>query len=227
MAPRKYGRRRRVMRRPGVRRGLRLRGMRMRRRLINPQPTFVETYAGAQINANAGGVFQARITDIPQIAQYSTLYKQYRINWIKVMLIPAYGYSSSDANAALYNNANAVPYVGTARIAFAINDSPDTQAPANEGAVLTDNGCKIQSIVNKWSASFRPVPSVDVLAVGAAAGIATKQKYKQWFNFDTVTIGNNPLHQGISYWITQTLGPGANGVFNLYYKVNFSLRDPQ
>lgn len=220
--PRKYAKktsrpRRRVMRRRGPMRA---------RRMLNPMPTFVETYNAGQIFSNAGGVFQARITDIPQVAQYNTLYKQYRINWIKVMLVPIYSYASTDPNSALYNNANAVPYLGTARITFAINDSPATGAPANELAVLTDNGSKVQQIVNKWARAFKPVASVQVQAVGGGS-VATKQKFRQWFNFDLQNVANNPEHQGISYWITQATGPGAQGAFEVYYKVSFSLRDPQ
>lgn len=196
------------------------------RRMLNPSPTFVETYNSGQVFSNAGGVFQARITDIPQVAQYNTLYKQYRINWIKVMLVPIYGYSSTDPNAALYNNSQAVPYMGTARITFAINDSPATVVPANELAVLTDNGSQVNQIVNKWARAFKPVSSVQVTSVGGGL-VATKQKYRQWFNFDLDNIANNPLHQGISYWITQATGPGAQGAFEVYYKVSFSLRDPQ
>lgn len=211
-------RKRRVMRRRRL-------GMGRIRRMMNPQPTFTETYSQPYIVGNAGGVFQARISDIPQVAQYSTLYKQYRINWIKVLLVPVWNYSAADPNAGAYNNSIGVPYLGASRITYAINDSPGTVAPANELAVLTDNGCKIKPITNKFSVSFRPVPSVDAPVEGGGV-IATKQKFKQWFNFAEI-VGNNPLHQGVSYWISSTAGPGVNASFNVYYKVNFSLRDPQ
>lgn len=212
----------------GYRLGMRKRRAVMRSALTyNPMPTFTETYSKATIGANVGGVFSARITDIPQIAQYATLYKQYRINWIKVMLVPVWNYDSSDANAGAYNNANAVPFFSAARIAYAINDSPGLVNPANETDVLTDNGCKIKPIKSKWSCSFKPVPDVSAISNAGANAVATRQKFRQWFNIDTVTTGNNPLHYGVSYFITQNVPAGADGVFNVYYKVNFSLRDPQ
>lgn len=205
--------------------------MRLRRRVLNPTPTFVETFAKSAItitagNGGIGGVFASRITDVPQLAQYSNLYKQYRINWIKVMLIPDYNYNSVDRNAAQYNATIPTGYVGMSRIAYAINDSPALVNPANENAVLEDNGCKIKTIGAKWSQSFKPVPDVGALATGAANPVGARQRFKQWFNFDTVTTGNNPLHYGISYWITH-LNPGLDVNYNVYYKVNFSLRDPQ
>lgn len=214
-------------------RGYGNRKMRMfRRRLgraLNPTPTFTETYQGGLLNvpaAGLGGVFQARITDIPQIAQYATLYRQYRINWIKVMVLPLWNYSSADPNSGLYNNSIGVGYLGAARIAYAVNNTPDVAAPASEAVLLEDNGAKVVPLVNKWSKSCKPVPGVEVLTTGNGV-VPTKQRYRQWFNFDTVTIGNNPVHQGISYYITGVAGPGQNLGFNVFYKVNFSLRDPQ
>lgn len=206
---------------------LRRRGF-IRRRVLNPTPTFVETYSKSTVASNAGGVFSARISDIPQLAQYSNLYKQYRINWIKVMLVPDFNSMSADHNAAAYNASIPIQDFGLARIAYAINDTPALNAPANEAQLLEDNGCKIKPLGAKFSVSFKPVPDVSVVSNSTGGNIATRQRYRQWFNFDTVTTGNNPLHYGVSYWITQLVAnTQANPTYNVYYKVNFSLRDPQ
>lgn len=200
------------------------------RSLAGNQPTFVETFAGTQAVANAGGLFAVRISDIPQVLQghYTSLYKQYRINWVKVMIVPDWNSTAADHNAGQYNASSAVPSFAQARIAYAINDSPQLAAPATEAIVLEDNGCKIKPIGSKWSCSFKPVPDVAVVTNPTANAVWTKQKYRQWFNFDTVITGNNPLHYGISYYITQLQSGGADLVkYNVYYKVSFSLRDPQ
>lgn len=218
--------------RPRRRLGLRPAGVGVRRRMarFNPTPTFVETFSKSAIvipggAGGIGGVFAARITDIPQIAQYANLYKQYRINWIKVMIIPDYNYNASDRNAAQYNATIPTGYVGMSRIAWAVNDSPALVAPANEAQLLEDNGCKVRSVGTKWAQSFKPVPDVSTVS-NTGGNIAVRQKYKQFFNFDTVTTGNNPLHYGVSYWLTH-LNPGLDVGYNVYYKVSFSLRDPQ
>lgn len=196
--------------------------------LGNPMPSFTETYRAGDIVGNVGGVFSARISDIPQVAQYFQLYKQYRINWIKVMLIPNFNYDVAEANQGGANVAAGIGAQGMARITFAINDSPQLVAPAAEGVVLQDNGCKIQTIRNKWSCSFKPVPDV---AQTSTAGnpVWARQKFRQWFNFaDLALPGNNPLHYGVSYFITQPVNaPAGPGAYNVYYKVNFSLRDAQ
>lgn len=212
--------------RPGWRRKYRAVARRVALRVR--APTFTETYAKSTVASNAGGVFAARISDIPQVAQYSNLYKQYRINWIKVMLVPDFNSMNADHNAAAYNASIPIQDFGMARIVYAINDSPALVNPANEAVVLEDNGCKIKPLGAKWSCSFKPVPDVSMIANTTGAAIATRSKFRQWFNFDDVTTGNNPLHYGVSYYITQLVAnTQANPTYNVYYKVNFSLRDPQ
>lgn len=220
----------RKARRPGlaiVRKG-------RRPRALNPMPTFVETFHSRdsvfgdfQIPAGAGigRVFKVRISDIPQFAQYANLYTQYRINWVKAIVIPDFNTTATEENASQYNSTLPTNYYGMARVVHSIQDSPNQVAPANETAVLEDNGCKIGALKSKWSCSFKPVP--DVSETTAAGVIPFKSKLKSWYNFDTTLLGNNPLHGAItSYW---SLPGGGGGVLNcsVYYKVSFTLRDPQ
>lgn len=144
------------------------------------------------------------------------------------MLVPDFNSSVNDQNTAAYNATVPTQNFGLARIAFAINDSPQLVAPANEAVVLQDNGCKVKALGAKWSASFKPVPDVGAISGTTGNAIYTRQKFRQWFNFDTTLTGNNPLHYGISYYITQLVAnTTASPTYNVYYKVSFSLRDPQ
>lgn len=226
-------RRRRVLRR--VRRIPK--GRRIRRGVMNNQPTFVETFKVARDNmavpigdgSGLGKYFKVRIQDVPQVAQYSNLYAQYRINWVKVMLIPQFNTQSSDPNAQQFNVSSSLNAYGMARIVYSIQDSPNQATPASENEVLEDNGCKIKPLGAKWSCSFKPVPDV-VLTNGAAGVIPVRMKNKSWFNFDTATPDNNPFHGGVKAWITLP-GLGATEAqpitWYCYYKVSFTLRDPQ
>lgn len=211
-------------------------GRRVRRAVTNNQPTFVETFQLARDNCavplgdgtGLGKYFKIRIQDVPQVASYSNLYTQYRINWVKVMLVPQYNTLSSDANAAQFNIANTLNAIGMARIVYSIQDSPNQPTPTSEAEVLEDNGCKIKAMGSKWSCSFKPVPDV-VLTNGAAGVIPVRMKNKSWFNFDTATPANNPFHGGVKAWITcPGLTTTSQSVtWYAYYKVSFTLRDPQ
>lgn len=210
--------------------------VRRRRMTFNPTPTFVETLLSPATNtspspllvgaAGRGGQFTVRISDIPQIADYVALYRQYRINWVKVMVIPDFNTASADKNAADYNGANTLANSGMSRIAWVVNDTPAQADPANETDVLTDNGAKIRPFKTMWSASFRPRPDKFTSDAAGGAGVAVREKFNQWLSFAEQS-GNNPIHRGISYWITQPANNGAQINYNVYYKVSFSLRDPK
>lgn len=208
------------------------------RRSLNPQPTFVETFkfnADNVVVPAGGGVgkaFKVRINMIPQWQQYEALYKQYRINWVKVMLIPQTDGAAADINAFSYNYGQTLSGQGMGRIAWSIQDSPQVGDPATEEEVLSDNGAKVRPLKSMWSCSFKPVPDL-AMENDAAAPVYTRQRYRQFINFVTDTVGNNPLHGAVQTFISlpgAALGPSAPAgtqTYHCYYKVNFTLRDPK
>lgn len=196
-------------RRRGLRRGLMVRA-----------PTFTETIVrSAKINANAGDVFHVSMDEIPQLAQYSNLYRQYKINWAKITLLP----DTNSYDGAITSGSGAL----MPRIAWAVNDTPRVTAPSSEADLLQDNGAKVKPLVNQWSASFKPVPDVAVTDAFTSSLVPTKLPKSTFLNFN-VAGGTNPAHYGISYWISQSLaGAGIRSAFQVIVKINFSLRDPQ
>lgn len=232
-----YRRRRRVARRPARRYG-RYGAKARLARAFNPTPSFVETFnAPAVISLHPGtgqGIaFKVKIDDLPQVTQYANLYKQYRINWARVMLIPRINSANAEPNAAILNalGAPANQWWGMGRIAYAIQDSPNVTAPATEQEVLECNGAKVKAFRTKWSCSFRPVPDV-AMATTAGAAAYTRSRYRQWFNFDTSTGVGNIYHGAVSAFITLPGNVPAgeepfDQIYEVYWKVSFSLRDPQ
>lgn len=198
------------------------RGMRLGKQMYNPLPTFVETFQISQTptaTANVGGTFACRITDIPQIAQYSNLYNMYKVNWIKVILTPRY--NSVDGSAYLSTGrGNQLPIMYSA-----VQDTPFAPNPATVSDVLQMNGARIQPITSVWSKSFKPTAAVEQSTGGA--NLAKKREVKQWYAFDTTLTGNNPLFQGIAYIIACAIQGSDTPVFDVHYKVCFSLRDPK
>ena len=208
----------------------------MRRRKLrssyNPAPTFTETvklndiggFTSVSDVAEGGGVFKLRISDIPQFtADYANLYTQYRINSVKYIVLPQF--DTQEANTAVQNQAQtpAYSFTGMARVAWAIQDSPNVAAPTAESDVLQDNGAKVRAFGSKWTVSMKPVPDVSMTT---SVGVIPTRAKKSWFNYDPVTTGNNPQHGSIQWWISQLATTGSSGQkYSVYAKINFSLRD--
>lgn len=190
---------------------------------LNPQPIFTETYTKGVVVPNTGGVFTFNINEIPQLAQYNTLYQKYRI--LRAMLILVPQYAAGEQNAAEYNAGNSVYSHGLGRFVYAINDSPGVLAPGNELSVLQDNGCKIRPVRDMVKMSCRPKPLYE-----DANGILITLK-QNWINFQTgPSAPTDPKHFGISYWYTQpALGTTSqtNNDLQVYCKLTFQLADPR
>lgn len=222
-APRRY-RKRRTM---GPRR-MPIGKLRLGTKVRAVSPTFVETFRLLDIISTTAAPYldawKVRISDIPQIADYQALYNQYRINWVQHIVIP--NYQTQEANQALSNQAGAVAgYIGQPRIAYAIQDTPNVQAPATEQDVLEDNGCKLKTLHNVFKVAHKPVPDVASFSNAAGATVYTKEKYKQFFNFNAVPA-NNPMYGAIQVAITSP-GFNASQAMAHYVKVSFTLRDPK
>lgn len=217
-----------------MRKGRRKAGVRRRRfnprvarsRMFNPAPIFTESFilpaSGGQyiLAPNAGGVLTVSMDDFLQVAQYSNLYQKYRILKAKFICIPTHNSASADVNAQL--PPGGLLNAGLSRVVFAVNDSPDVVAPANEATVLEDNGCKIVCGSPKLVMSCRPVPDTN-----DAAGnrMTFRRKY---LNFNAV--GPNIAHYGISWWHSQPVLPGGAGFgipYLVYCKLTFQLSDPR
>lgn len=198
--------------------GRKLAKRKFRARVIARVPSFTETISAGTVAGNSGGVFTASIDLLPQLAQYSNLYRQYKLNWVKVMLIPNF----SEADSSQFLSQSGLP-----RIAWAVNTTPGVAVPASEAQLLEDNGSKIRPITTQWSASFKPTPNIAVADIVGGGAIPTRMPRNTFLNF--LPAGTpNPEHYGISYWLSNISAGGAPGLrFNVYYKVNFSLRDPQ
>lgn len=205
---------RRLRRRPVARVNRRV----ARARMFNPRPVFTETYIHSTITQNTGGVLAFNISSIPQIANYSTLYQKYRILKAKVMLLPSY--VAHDEGVAIAGAAAGQPWTGFGWFTYAVNDSPNQVAPANEAVVLEDNGCRVLPFKPKLTLSCRPVPdTLDNNGVRMTLG-------RKFINFNPGQP--DATHYGITWWYTQYGGgPASVNPVQVIVKLTFQLADPR
>lgn len=190
---------------------------RIRRTAFNPLPTFTETYFGGQIAGNAGGNFTVNMNLLPQYLQYAGLYNQYKILAAKVMILPEF--SSFEGAAVPALNGTSMP-----RLVYAVNDTPALAAPLNEAEVLQDNGCRIRTLKDKIVIRFKPHPE----RLTQAGGVEVVERKSNPFLSFAQAGQIDPVHYGVSYWISSQLGGTAHPPnFSIYYKLTFQLRDPK
>ena len=197
-----------------------------RRMLYNPQPVFTETFKSTTIQSGLGFSLVCSMANVPQISQYSNLYQKYRILKAQWILLPSYS-GGTDENVAEYNQSTlpvgTIPSHGTARVVYAINDSPAQNQPATEDEVLRDNGCKIKFLDKKLVINNRPVPDAkDSSGIQMTLG-------RKFINFNTT----NPdvAHYGVVGFISQPLttlaDPSNKQNIYVYCKLTFQLADPR
>jgi hypothetical protein len=162
-------------------------------------PVFTETYKHSTVTQNLGGNLSVQISNIAQLAQYSSLYTKYRILRATFYWLPSY--VAHDENQAVVNAAGGQAWTGMGRVTYSVNDSPAVAIPVNEAQVLQDNGVKIVPMKSKLTMSCRPKPDcLDANGVRLTTG--------QFINFNPA--GPDAVHYGISYWYTQYGGGGVS-----------------
>lgn len=194
----------------------------------NPTPTFTETYVGNPIPFQiqgtspsgasiAAGLIQVALNDIPQVAQYTSLYNQYCIRKVTAIMMPAYNVYDQPATGSSVTHAP--------RLVTAIQDSAQQVAPTSELDVLQDNSAKIKMFTKPCKFSWRPVAAVGNTAVTGGALVAESRK-NRWLSTEAITVA----HAGLAFAFTTdtpVTNPATTVLANVYFKVTFSLKDPK
>lgn len=189
-----------------------------RRKLLgNSRPIFTETIPVSPLVSNQVGNFGISINQLSQYASYAALYRQYRILRLQVILLP-----EQTVGESLDNGDTPPVFVtsGVGRIVYAINDMPGLPAPANEVAVLNENGCKIRTMARPLRISCKPVPDVEVSNSGQANAYLPIDLRNRYLD---INYGSTVPYTGISYAYS---APTPQTV-QVYYKVTFQLKEPK
>lgn len=206
-------------------------GRNIRRMVMSPQPVFTETWSAGSITTSgsvAAGTLIVQGNSLPQMPDYSKLYRQFRILKCQWILMPRF--DSADPNAAEANAAAGTNNTFSGRFVYAINNTAGQSTPGTELEVLTDNGCKIKSTIRKGPIRISHVPVPD-LSIGAPSSFFSTymNKKRTWLN--TNALGNNGdglavPHGGVSYFLTQPSTSGIQTCFDVYCKTTVQFKDP-
>lgn len=184
--------------------------------------TFTENFkpSGLTILPNTGYSLSFSMDQLPQLATYSNLYKMYRVNWVQFMIMPTF--NSVDINQLQANNVAAppIPWASLPRFISSVDTCGIADAPASLDLALMRNGCKIKKVTGVWKQSCKPKP----VQIGDITNPAVSTYRSQPF-LQFLAAPDNVPHYGVSLWIDQT--QTADMRYDVFYKVNFSVRDPR
>lgn len=172
--------------------------------------------------AGLGNVFGVKLTDIPQVANYNTLYTQYKITGAKLVFVPRL--TSTDSSVV---SGATTSGVANSRMVYAIQDSADYNPPTSEADVMACNGVKIRSLNRPVTIKFRPVPRFEQVDGSSGLEIGVGRK-PQWINFDG--HGDDVLHFGVNAWFTTPINSTTSlplSVADVYCYISFACRDPR
>lgn len=202
-----------------------------RRFQANIQPVFTEMWNAGTINVNSSGVVGDVLTlagnSIPQMPQYSKLYRQFRILKATWILVPRF--TSVDINSALYNGSVPISTSAQGRLVYAVNDSAGVVPPTSEIQLLQDNGAKLKMCMRSApiKITHKPVPVLNI-AQQIALNSAYENKRNTWLNTDNTTVqgsGTAISWQGVSYYLTVPTTV-AFTFFDVYCKTTVQFKDP-
>lgn len=195
--------------------------------------TVTETlYAGALSNSPAGIIGQTwttKFSDVPQYKQYSDLYRQFCIRKFEMILLPRYTVPDPNNQLGFAGNGG----WGSIRLAYAVDESPGLLPPVSELDVLQSNGSKVRVVDGKKIVikCNRPRPDLNI---GQGAVALARPRGVTWLNTESADVtgtGIDVLHSGIRTYATLNFvgpvtGDATLPIYDVYYKITFSLRDP-
>lgn len=200
--PRKKLIRRKRLARPMIRRPM--------RSLRQPVHYFKRTqyYSGLWTNSTTSDVFNNIsfiLASVPGYTEFTSLYDQYRINGVKITLIPRG--NQSDIGAA---STTAAQSVGI----FSVVDYDDTSLLTSLNQALQYQNCKMTRTHQQHSRYLKPRVEVNALS-STAPGNANVMPVRGWVDCD---FPNTP-HQGVKYVFQQS----PNSVQTFDVKVDYYL----
>lgn len=169
-------RRRRVLRRPRLRRRRNFRNQIVHAKMVLPLAEVASLDSSGHLSVN----YTIRAGQFTDFASYATLYDVYRINKVVFVFYPAYNTYVQNATAATANSGTQV------RFLTAVDYDDDTLfATFGEGLQHWNAKVHLLSHGGKIAVKFTPATLGVVQSVndsGVASNVASNQQFKQWMD---------------------------------------------
>lgn len=201
MAKRRYRSRRR-----GRARRFRYRVVSTRRRRVK-QPTqyftrsvYLPGYFALAIGPAVGSSLKFQLSQVPNVAEFTNLYDQYKIKAVKCTLIPRHTeVGLSTGGTVMQGNM------------WSCLDYDDSTIPGGLDSLLQYQNTKRTRMNQTHSRYLRPMVATEVYATSIASSYAPKRNVWLDCSIDSVE------HYGIKFWFDQRIAPVTYDVQIKYY----------
>jgi len=126
------------------------------------------------------GTFNFKLNDVPNVAEFTGLYDQYKINLVKFTIIPR-------------GNTSEVTTAGNSMGVFSVIDYDSNTTPTSLDELLQYQNMRMTRSTQQHKRVFRPVARD---AIVGSAGAITGGIYKGWLD----CTNDNIPHYAIKYW---------------------------
>lgn len=172
----KRGRRRFRRRRGGVKRR-RYRRMRKRQYIKN----FVRSMHAGTIQASGGGSIVFKLSLLPNVAEYTALFDQYRIRGVRLLFMPSLTQTQVVQNApGVHGGIDATAMVWDSPILSEVVDHTDSSAPTSEAELMQYDSVRQHRVYQPFKRYIVPRAANDIFrGVTPAYGVAGKRQWLQ------------------------------------------------
>lgn len=144
-----------------------------------------------------GGAMSFRMSALPQLLDFETLYDRYKLRGVKIVITPLSNFASA-AN------------LGTLPVISYAYDNDDTAVPANNDVIRQYGTCKIKRLDKPVKIWLRP----KLLLAGAGASAGEIVSSPKFIDMGDVDVD----HYGVKFWINNML-LGNTATINSLFRV--------
>lgn len=135
----------------------------------------------AHSTTDTSGAFIFRLSDVPDVADFTNLYDMYKINLVKWTLIPR-------------GNSSDVTTQGQSMGVFTALDYDDNATPASLDTIMQYQNMKMTRSTQQHKRILRPLARNNIIGAG---GTVNNGPYRGWLDCGSTTTP----HFGIKFWL--------------------------
>lgn len=184
---------------------------------IIPSGSISNTTEIEQQDTNTGLSFQFKLSDLPSVSEFGSLFDDYRINKVVLKLIPQITASNMPFNEAQLGGSG----TGTGRNprVFYAADYDDNNVVSSIDVLRQYANVKVRQVVGNKPIKIIITPAISQEIYRTSTSTAYAPKWKQWLDL----AYNDIPHYGIKMWVENCAGIAGSSTTASIFKIEGSM----